>query len=160
MNSTWKRIERWLGEPLLSLSSAAGRYLTRWCKLSTWLLTVYVHRIDGPDPDPDCHNHPWEALVIVLRKPGAYTQHLQKCTGGPIRVERVGRFNFLGAGFHRVVDVAPGTWTLCICGPRRARGWGFSTPMGYVDWDTYVNDPNRTVKAAVGVVSGIEMGGR
>lgn len=156
----WQWIEKRLGKPLLGLSSESGRYLTRWALISTRLLTIYVHRIDGPDPDPDMHNHPWEAIVLVLRKPGEYVQEVLRPNAGHVDRKRVGRVNTLGASFHRIVTVAPGTWTLCVCGPRRARDWGFATPAGYIDWQTYVNDPRRTVKAAVGVVSGVQMGGR
>lgn len=33
---------------------------------------VLVHRIDGPDPGLDLHDHPWEFVSIVLR--GGYTE--------------------------------------------------------------------------------------
>lgn len=158
-------VETWLGEPYLQLSAPDGqRYLTRWKFLNRRWGAIYLHRIDGPDPDPDPHNHPWEGLVIVLRKPGAYTQHRvrfdERGRRGAASVEHVGRFNFLGASYHQIVDIAPGTWTLCLCGPRREREWGFLLADGmHAHWKPYV-DSERHTKNAVGTVSGVEMGGR
>lgn len=163
--SFWNWLEQRLGNPYLQLSAPDGRlYLTRWKILNKSWGAIYLHRIDGPDPDPDPHNHPWEGLVLVLRKPGAYTQHRVRFDEygrrGTPRVERIGRINFLGAGYHKIVDIASGTWTLCICGPRREREWCFLLEDGtQVHWKPYV-DSDRHTKNAVGVVSGIELGGR
>lgn len=161
----WERLEAWLGKPYLQLSAPNGAaYLARWKFLNQWWGAIYLHRIDGPDPDPDPHNHPWEGLVIVLRKPGAYTQNQvrfdERGRRGEPRRERVGRLNFLGAGYHQIVSIAPGTWTLCLCGPRREREWGFLREDGtHEHWKPYV-DSERHQKSAIGVVSGVEMGGR
>lgn len=163
--SFWSWLENRLGKPYLQLSAPDGRhYLTRWKFLNERWGAVYLHRIDGPDHDPDPHNHPWEGLVIVLRKPGVYTQNRVRFDvdgrRAEPRSEHVGRFNFLGAGYHQITNITPGTWTLCICGPRREREWGFLLEAGlHEHWKRYV-DSERHTKNAVGVVSGVEMGGR
>lgn len=148
-----------LREPYLTLRRPNGQaYLTRWCFVQSRWCSIYLHRIDGPDPDRDLHNHPWDAIVLVLRKPGKYIQEVAPSLWASVTVQDVGRVNLLGAGYHAIREIAPGTWTLCICGPRQARGWGFRVEDEYmvehVDWQTYVQTHQKGVLNAKGTVSG------
>lgn len=106
-------------------------YLTRLFLAHTPWGGVMVHFINGPDPEPDPHNHPVTFLSLILR--GGYYE----------TVYNVGRFyrnwfNFVRAGthIHRIVSVKPGTVTLVLYGPRRLT-WSFFTKDGVVPWKTY-----------------------
>jgi hypothetical protein len=141
-------------------------YLTRWSLLTPkedetkvewkqgpiqkWLVEnvgqVYLHKIDGPDPDKAPHNHPWLAVCFVLR--GGYVQQRywrntdDDWQAFPIAysaAERVCWVNVLGLReYHRIVSVKPGMWTLCICGPA-FRSWGFLMSSGrHMGWREYL----------------------
>lgn len=142
-------------EPALILRKSNGaRYLTRWHLISTQWLSVYVHRLDGPDPDRHMHNHPWKALVLVLR--GSYSQQTIRPGGIAYRYTEHSplRPNHLGEHYHKIVSLRPGTITLCICGPRQARGWGFLVNGEHMDWEAYVRTHQQGVLNAEGTVSG------
>jgi len=143
-----------LRKPALTLKIPNGqRYLTRWHFLSTRFASIYLHRIDALDPDRHLHNHPWRAAVFVLRKPGAYTQEVLR-EGIKYYDWPVGRINLLGEWYHRIIAIAPGTWTLCVCGPRRKEDWGFWVDGKHVQWETYVATVQKGVLHAEGTVSG------
>lgn len=141
----------WLGVrcdtpgPSVVLRSLSGAlYLTRWNLLTTPWFRVYVHRIDGPDPDRAPHNHPTEWCCFVLhggythvrvRVPTfsnmpsrTYTGHLW---GYPLPTERIRWWNHMTRDvYHRITDVKPHTWTLCFSGPRKDTAWGFLVREG------------------------------
>lgn len=149
--------------PLLQLRRADGvLYLTRWSFVDyRWApFNIYLHRIDAPDPDRHLHNHPWNALVLVFSWRG-YFQEVLRCVytvepcdarWKPVR-ERVRWFNLLGSNYHRISEVTPGTWTLCITTGYK-RQWGFNVDGEHVYWKTYVDTYQKEVMSAVGVVSG------
>ena len=101
---------------------------------------VMLHWINGPDPQPDPHDHPVSFLSIVLR--GGYVEHRYRRSGNGgawwiVEVHPVRWFNLIRSrDVHRIVEVRPGTVTLAIAGPT-TREWGFHTPRGWVDRRTY-----------------------
>lgn len=143
-------------KPVLKLYSQSGeQYLTRWSllapkadevhaewkqgRISQWLCEnvgqVYLHKIDGPDPDRNPHDHPWLALCFVLW--GGYCQF--RHGRGMSRFEGVRWFNYLRRDeYHRILSVRPNTWTLCFCGPV-FRSWGFLMSDGrHMPWREYL----------------------
>lgn len=118
-------------------------YLTRLFLVHTPLGGVMLHWINGPDPEPDMHNHPVTFLSLIIR--GAYCE--QRPVPGTCRCcERMGQprghyhrwLNFVSArdDVHRITWVAPSTLTLVFYGPKRC-DWGFFTPQGFVPWREY-----------------------
>jgi len=137
----------------LTLRRADGTiYLKRWRLIQTPWFGVFLHRIGGPDPGVDLHDHPWSFRSVILR--GGYTQvtaprHLA-CRWAAVEPGSPGWRLHYGAGqvnrmslsmAHAIVavDRTP-TWSLVLTG-RRQRVWGFHTPDGWVDWRDY--DHNR-----------------
>jgi hypothetical protein len=119
-------------------------YLTRLFLVHTPWGGVMLHWINGPDPEPDMHNHPVTFLSLILR--GAYCE-LRPIPGTcsaceHMEVEHVGYWhswwNFIRAGedVHRIKWVARGTLTLVFYGPKRCN-WGFYTAQGFVPWKEY-----------------------
>ena len=127
---------------------------------------VLVHRIDGPDPGVDLHDHPWPFLSVVLR--GGYTEeavgireavrnadgevrydatsgHVEVSFHEPghlaeVRTWRRWSVHRMGLDVaHRITAVEPDTITLVVRLPRR-RTWGFYLPSGWVPWDQYPTD--------------------
>lgn len=126
---------------------------------------VLLHRIDGPDPGMDLHDHPWPFVTIVLR--GGYTEEaadarhaceraaqaelVERATcgrlGGVARGERRvwGRWSVHMMPLvmaHRIVAAEPGTVTLVLRRPK-VRTWGFFLPTGWVPWEDYDYDARR-----------------
>lgn len=125
---------------VLAHAKTRQRYLTRYHLVFTKHLCVFLHRLDGPDPDEHLHNHPWKGLAIVLRKPGSYVQREAAKTSVNswfTRFRSIGRLNWLTEDYHKIERVTPGTWTLCICGPYQERGWGFLVDGVHVPFEEY-----------------------
>jgi hypothetical protein len=146
-------IERAMRTPFLHLLHADGSvYMERyWLRpyilhdRSRW--AARIHHIATPDWDRDLHDHPWDFVSIVLR--GGYVEarpldqqvrDFSAADGG----ERC-RYVFRGPGSvayrrakdrHRIVFVAPDTWTLLISGAK-TNSWGFHTFFGKVPWREY-----------------------
>ena len=118
----------WATFHMLRLRNADGsKYLTRLRIIQTPWWGVYLHKIHGPDPGRDLHDHPWDFVSFVLR--GWYDERSTNPPGfltmaGERRVRWLNRKRAEVA--HRITSVAHGksTWTLVFVGPRR-RKWGF-----------------------------------
>lgn len=122
---------------------------------------IYLHRIHGPDPGLDLHDHPWPFVSIILR--GGYDEEVEPARTASSRADRAeateawaptlyrtgsaprGDRRRWRAGSvhrmpldlaHRIVSVRPGTVTLVLRG-RRRRVWGFYQPDGWVAEDVY-----------------------
>lgn len=121
-------------------------YITRLHIVKTPWFAVMLHWINGPDPEPDMHDHPVTFLSVILR--GGYQEYasiqfskLRSFVG----YRRCRWFNFIRAGkhVHQIVSVKPNTLTLCFVGPK-VREWFFHTDDGLVPWREY----NSKYKAA------------
>ena len=110
--------------------------------------TCYLHRMLGPDPDRDLHNHPWQnAYSRVLY--GSYIERRLEFGFQKRKIEyipanvinnvrgfyyynAVSNKNTLGEyTWHTIVEIAkPETWTLFWHSPWY-RQWGFLTEQGF-----------------------------
>lgn len=110
----------------------AGVYLKRFRVFATPLTSLHVHRLYGPDPDDDPHDHPYPFGSFLVW--GHYIEEY----GSEGRVRTVRWFNFKRAGTpHRIIALSRRpVWTIVFCGPR-FRGWGFHTPSGWIPWKQY-----------------------
>ena len=108
-----------------------SEYITRLHVIKTPWFAVCLHWLNKPDPEPYLHDHPVTFLSIILR--GGYGEKRgNKGTWRPVAV-----FNWVRAtDKHSIVDVLPGTLTICFMGPK-TREWGFHTPDGWVYWKDY-----------------------
>jgi hypothetical protein len=104
-------------------------YLTRWRIVQTPWAAIYLHRMDGPDPRPTLHDHPWRFLSIVLR--GGYVERRRDPVDLAVRARTVRHVNVMGLqDAHSIRELlrVP-TWTLLLVGPR-VRTWGYLEPAG------------------------------
>lgn len=120
---------------------------------------VLLHRLDGPDPGLDLHDHPWSFTTLVLR--GGYSErYVPNAEAGrqadrplvtrvaPLRHwRRWSRHDMPLATAHRIVAVEPGTVTLVWRRPK-VRRWGFFLPTGWIDCEAYPYDERRPVSVA------------
>lgn len=130
----------------LTINRSDGRtYLNRWGVRVRWF-SVYLHRMDAPDPGNDLHDHPWTMLAVPLW--GGYFEWRENVRDA-VESVRTGGFKVLEerrpfrprltqpGEAHRIVELRRKTsWSLVVTGPRR-RDWGFYTPDGYIDADEY-----------------------
>jgi hypothetical protein len=132
---------RWSFWRALDVSSRGVPFLKRRGVDVKWF-GIYWHRLPGPDPGLDLHDHPWSAVILVGG--GGYTERSAEARAPGIERERTyrrGQFRRLRATeIHTITAVEPGTWTLVARGPRRAK-----TPVGPVDkrgaWGFYQPSP-------------------
>lgn len=159
------RIPDWLRRPLLRWAerklerepdeiitrSGAAPYLVRYHVVKTRWLTIYVHKFEDPDADPEPHDHPWDFVSIILS--GWYDEDVYRIRGLGVHVRRVrrerGGIVFRHAEWiHRIAVVGRSGLhgcpvTLVICGPRRRR-WGFW--LGAEDRAPSVGEPPRWIE--------------
>lgn len=114
-------------------------------KFLSWLPSIRIHHIIGPDLDPDMHDHPWDCRTIILR--GWYVDkrlnpefesmlpetaenceveaHLN-CPGMTTRF-RLGDYHKIVSVYnhHMGLDEEVGAWTLFIT-------WKYQGPWGFM----------------------------
>jgi hypothetical protein len=98
-----------------------GEEFTRWTLLWTPWFTIYLHRLVALKMHPQCHDHPW-GFIAVLLKGGYWEFH-----DGLWEWKRPGSVLIRPAEWsHNVVtDENMGvSWSMIITGPKR-REWGF-----------------------------------
>jgi hypothetical protein len=92
--------------------------------------SVYLHHIAGPDADPWPHSHDWTWSFAILLS-GSYIEERD----GELRTFETGDINwFDGRMYHRIVSVAPDTWTLFVSGRTEGNVWGFLINGKHVSW--------------------------
>lgn len=132
------------------LRRADGKvFLERWGIEAEKLGGIFLHRLDGPDPGLDLHDHPWAFLSLIW---GGYTQERAKTdeaiaiavkvdgTERPRgRIEQKRWWSFMRLDdAHRITRLhRDRVWTLVIHGPHRRKPWGFYLPGGWMDEQTY-----------------------
>lgn len=133
--------------PCKLISRDGQPYLERYFLFQCLGLTFYLHRFVGGDGDKELHDHPFDALSLILA--GSYLEEL------PVRISlsqgiikrrrRVRWLNWIRAGrMHRIVSIRPETWTLFIHNRRRGRTWGFYTeaePTPGQNWKILYHQP-------------------
>jgi hypothetical protein len=131
-----------LGPPLVLVDESNGyEFLRRYRLVQTPLFSIFVHRMEVPDPGTDLHDHPWAFGSLVLK--GGYIE----VTADARQVERVEsqhlrlrkRWSWATTRLdqaHGIVSLnrSP-TWTLVVTGPTRRR-WGFYVDGVWHDWET------------------------
>lgn len=114
-------------------------YLTRWRLIQTPWFGIYLHRMDGPDPRPTLHDHPWGFTSLILR--GGYQENRLDTLTRSQSFRIVQRVNLMRKDdAHYISDLlrVP-TWTLVFVG-RRVRTWGYLQPaptMGEWTWTEF-----------------------
>lgn len=113
-----------------------------WQRYLTSLPCIYVHRFVSSDDDPELHNHPWEAVSLILA--GGYVEE-RLCrwvgrdewskTSTYRRYFRPWSINRIFSDtFHKVTLVEEDCWTLIKCGSKVST-WGFLD----VETDTFMH---------------------
>lgn len=140
----WRALLAALGSrfPSRTYHGARGPYLTKYTLFhggkDGWKL--YLHHVLRSDEDPDPHDHPWTWMVAWVLA-GGYVEYRKAGHATPwtSRTRYPGlAYRMTRATRHRVELRAGTSWSLFLCGPSR-KGWGFWTPSGFVDHDTYIN---------------------
>ena len=116
-----------------------GEEFTRYQLLKTRWFNLYLHRVVAPNAHPECHNHPWTFVALLLK--GGYREYLS----GRWHIRRPGNVLFRRAETAHIVVTNPGkpSWSLVLTGPNR-RAWGFqpcTEPPGsphQIPYATYV----------------------
>jgi len=114
------------------------KYLERYYVGKLFGVTFYLHRFVSRDGDAEVHNHPWtwsRSLVLAGGYREEYVVDLCPHAGpsGAVTAYRDVRWSnrIVGAHFHRIAEVLPGTWTLFFHSQRATlpdgalKGWGF-----------------------------------
>ena len=112
-------------------------YLDRWgweCRF----FGVFVHRMDGPDPGRDLHDHPWTFWSFVAK--GGYCED-RAAQRDPDKTTLHGRSRWSVKVMrldecHSVTVVDAPTWTIVLHGPKR-RDWGFYVDGKWMPWRIY-----------------------
>lgn len=101
------------------------------------LPSVRVHHIVRPDSDRHLHNHPWNAVSIILK--GQYTELREN---GKHYTRRAGDVVSLNADtYHSITKVSEGgVWTLFITGEWQ-HTWGFQVNGQMIPWREYLGIP-------------------
>jgi hypothetical protein len=127
--------------------------LDRWGVEWKPLGGIFLHRMEGPDPGVDLHDHPWSFVSFILwggyDEERAYNREAQgmariaetwpdTCTRGvPVIRNRWTLRAMRLDECHRITDLHKRTsWSLVIHGPAR-RVWGFYLPSGFMPWREY-----------------------
>lgn len=112
------------------------RYLERYHLGFLFGYRFYLHRFVGGDADEETHNHPFDALSVVLC--GSYLEELATGFKAPQEIKHEQRtvhwFNRVRPStFHRIVKTKKETWTLFITAKSTGDGWGFlcSNPIRF-----------------------------
>lgn len=147
---------RWAFMRFMVLVTPEGRtYLGRVRIVQTPWGSVYLHKLEVPDPGLDLHDHPWWFASLILR--GGYEEEIADvrhapslariaeavgqpdvCRRGVTRSWSAGSVHTVGlTSAHRIYNLhrSP-TWTLVLTGPRR-RSWGFYDGAGFTDHRQY-----------------------
>ena len=132
---------------ICDISERSSLYLKRLYIIETPWFGVFLHAIHRPDHDRVLHDHPWPFASLVLR--GGYAEEFAPDWGARLddngrllcswrRAWMYGSLHRMRRGqFHRISHLSrTPTWTLVFVGRRRSN-WGYMTPQGWVDHETF-----------------------
>lgn len=100
-----------------------GEDFIRYTLLHAPFFTVYLHRLNAPNPHPECHDHPWNFLAVVLL--GGYNEY----HNGVWIWRGPGSILFRPATFRHNVVTRGVSWSVILTG-KKFRGWGFTSTCG------------------------------
>lgn len=96
-----------------------GEEFTRFAILKTRWFNIYLHRLYAPNWHPECHDHPWGFVTLLLRR-----GYLERVGDKDYR-RRPGQVLYRPATFaHNVITPYGTSWSLIFTGPQ-SRKWGF-----------------------------------
>lgn len=99
--------------------SEIGEEFTRYFLVKSRFGNIYLHQLNAPKWHPECHDHPWGFVAILLRR--GYTERI----GTVDYRRRPGQVLFRPATFlHNVITPYGTSWSLIITKPK-SREWGF-----------------------------------
>lgn len=113
-----------------------GEQFTRYSIFRAPWFNVYLHQLDAPNWHPECHDHPWGFIAILL-----WRGYLERVGNKDFR-RLPGSVLFRPATFtHNVITPYGTSWSL-IFTTRKSRDWGFKPcershhprPLG---WEEY-----------------------
>lgn len=98
---------------------AINEKFTRYSLLKTPWFNIYLHQLDARIWHPNCHDHPWWFLTVLLWN-GYFEQ-----VGTQFYNRRPGNVLYRPASFsHNIVTPNGTSWSLVVTG-RKSRDWGF-----------------------------------
>lgn len=98
-----------------------GEEFTRFTLLWTPWFSVYLHRLYCPIAHPQCHDHPWSFVSLILK--GGYMEYTKGKNEWRWRLP--GSVLWRPAHWtHNVITHERASWSIIITGARR-REWGF-----------------------------------
>lgn len=96
-----------------------GERFTRYALIKTRWFNVYLHQLYAPAWHPDCHDHPWSFVALLLWR--GYDEKV----GETVHRRRVGSVLWRQSTFsHNVITPYGTSWSLIITGAG-GRAWGF-----------------------------------
>ncbi len=111
-----------------------GEQFTRYQLFKSRFVNVYLHELWAPSWHPECHDHPWGFLAILL-----WRGYLERIGNKDYR-RRPGSILLRSATFaHNVITPYGKSWSLIVTGPK-SREWGFKPcdrPAPTVPWHEY-----------------------
>jgi len=123
-----KKFLFWLSglRPVRFIEINNQRYLERYFLFKFLGITFYLHRFIGGDTSEKPHDHPFDAISIILT--GCYKEEICRpdLERGYVSKASIKKyFNFIPAtGFHKITQAEKETWCLFIHGSRYKK-WGF-----------------------------------
>lgn len=96
-----------------------GEKFTRYQFLKTPWFNVYLHQLYAPEWHPQCHDHPWSFVAILLRR-----GYLEQVGENKFK-RRPGSILFRPATFRHNVITPYGTSWSVILTTNKSRDWGF-----------------------------------
>lgn len=96
-----------------------GERFTRYVLFKSPWLNIYLHQLWAPKWHPECHDHPWGFVAILLR-----SGYLERVGTKDFR-RSPGSILFRSSTFaHNVITPYGVSWSLIFAGPK-SREWGF-----------------------------------
>ncbi len=95
-----------------------GEEFTRFWILRHPFGTVFLHRLYAPQYQPECHDHPWSFVTVILK--GGYWETTAERTVW----RKAGSVLYREAAFAHSVMTRGVSWSLVFTS-RQSRQWGF-----------------------------------
>jgi len=96
-----------------------GEKFTRYALCRTPWFNIYLHQLYAPNWHPECHDHPWGFIAILIRR--GYLERV----GDKNYRRKVGSVLFRPATFtHNVITPYGTSWSIIFTTPK-SRDWGF-----------------------------------
>lgn len=116
------KFERWLRRHFSFKEigwTEIGERFMRYALWRTRWFNVYLHQLSAPNWHPECHDHPWGFIAILLRS--GYLEDID----GKIHRRRVGSILFRPAtATHNVITPFGESWSIILT-TKKSRDWGF-----------------------------------